>query len=127
MAERKFAWPARKENIHIGKSIPRIDGVAKASGQAKYTADINTKGTLIATLLTSPRAAAKIKKIDIDAATKMPGVKAVHLFKKAADEVRWEGELIAAVAAERIEQAEDAVKAIGVEYDDSLFNEDETN
>ena len=46
MAERKFAWPARADNTLIGKDIQRIDGVPKGSGQAKYTADINTPGTL---------------------------------------------------------------------------------
>jgi len=127
MAERKFAWPARAENTLIGKDIPRIDGVAKASGQAKYTADINTEGTLFAKLVTCPLPAAKVKKIDVEAAKKMPGVKAVHLFKKEEDEVRWEGELIVAIAAERVEQAEDAVKAVVVEYEALPFYVDETD
>jgi xanthine dehydrogenase YagR molybdenum-binding subunit len=127
MAERKIAWPARADNVLIGKDIPRIDGVAKASGQAKYTADINTDGTLFATLLTSHLAAAKIKKIDVDAAKKMPGVKAIHLFKKVDDEIRWEGELIAAVAAERVEQSEDAIKAIVVEFEELPFYVDEAD
>jgi xanthine dehydrogenase YagR molybdenum-binding subunit len=127
MAERKIAWPAKEDRVLIGKDIPRIDGVAKASGQAKYTADINTEGTLFAALLTSPLAAGKVKKIDIEAAKKMPGVKAIHLFKKADDEVRWEGELIAAVAAERVEQSEDAIKAIVVEYEELPFYVDEAD
>ncbi|MBI3865084.1 MAG: xanthine dehydrogenase family protein molybdopterin-binding subunit [Planctomycetia bacterium] len=127
MAERKFAWPARAENTLIGKDIPRLDGVAKASGQAKYTADINTAGTLFAKLLTSTLAAGKIKKIDVDAAKKMPGVKAVHLFKKVGDDVRWEGELIVAIAAERAEQADDALKQVQVEYEVQPFFVDEAN
>jgi xanthine dehydrogenase YagR molybdenum-binding subunit len=127
MAERKFAWPARADNTLIGKDIQRIDGVAKASGQAKYTADINTKGTLFAKLLTSPYAAAKIKSIDVEAVKKMPGVKAIHLFKKEGDEIRWEGELIVAVAAERAEQADDAIKQVKVEYEEGSFFVDEAN
>jgi xanthine dehydrogenase YagR molybdenum-binding subunit len=80
MAERKFAWPARAENTLIGKDIQRLDGVAKASGQAKYTADINSQGTLFARLVTCPHAAAKLAAIDVDAAKKVNGVRAVHLF-----------------------------------------------
>ena len=127
MAERKYAWPARAENTLIGKDIPRIDGVAKASGQAKYTADINTKGTLFAKLVTCPLPAAKVKKIDVEAAKKMPGVKAVHLFKKEGDEIRWEGELLVAIAAERIEQAEDAIAKVVAEYDPLPFYVDEAD
>lgn len=112
MAERKFAWPARAENTLIGKDIQRIDGVAKASGQAKYTADINSQGTLFARLVTCPHAAAKLAAIDVDAAKKVNGVRAVHLFKKVGDEMRWDGELVAAVAADRAEQAADGIKAI---------------
>lgn len=127
MAERKFAWPARADSVLIGKEIQRIDGPAKASGQAKYTADINPTGTLFARLVTCPHAAAKITKIDTDAAKKMPGVKAVHLFKKVGDESRWEGELIVAVAAERVEQADDAVNAVVVEYEVLPFFVDEAD
>lgn len=127
MAERKFAWPARAENTLIGKDIQRIDGVPKATGQAKYSADINTKGTLFAKLVTSPFAAAKVKKIDVEAAKKMPGVKAIHLFKKEGDELRWEGELIVAVAAERVEQADDAIKQVKIEYEEQPFFVDEAN
>jgi xanthine dehydrogenase YagR molybdenum-binding subunit len=112
MAERKFAWPARADAVLIGKDIQRIDGVAKASGQAKYTADINTQGTLFARLATCPHAAAKLAAIDGEAAKNVNGVRAVHLFKKVGDEMRWDGELIAAVAADRAEQAADGIKAI---------------
>lgn len=112
MAERKFAWGKRADNTLIGKSIPRIDGVAKASGQAKYTADINTKGTLYARLVTCKHAHAKLTALDLEVAKKMPGVKAVHAFKEVGDELRWDGDLVAAVAAERAEQADDAVKAL---------------
>ncbi|MSR57762.1 MAG: xanthine dehydrogenase family protein molybdopterin-binding subunit [Planctomycetaceae bacterium] len=112
MAERKFGWGKRSENVLIGKSIPRIDAAVKATGAAKYTADTNSKGTLFARLLSSKHAAAKLTAIDLEAVKNLPGVKAVHAFKEVGDEIRWEGELIAAVAAERAEQAEDAVKAL---------------
>lgn len=108
----KYAWGPRGENVLIGKDIPRLDGVAKASGQAKYTADINTPGTLYARLLTCKHAAAVLKKLDVESVKKMPGVKAVHVFKEINDKINWDGELIAAVAAERDELARDAIKAL---------------
>ena len=41
--ERKHAWKPRAENDLIGHEVPRVDGYLKSTGQAKYTADINTK------------------------------------------------------------------------------------
>ena len=112
MAERKVSWKPRKENSLVGKRHLRLDGVEKASGAAKYSADINTKGTLYARLVTCPHGHAKIVKLDADAALKVKGVHAVHLFKDVGAECRWDGELIAAVAADRPEYADDGVRAI---------------
>lgn len=117
MAERKFGWGPRAENVLIGKEITRIEGIEKVSGHAKYTADINSPGTLFARLLICTHAHAKLKSLDLAAAEKMPGVRATHAFKNVDDEIRWDGELIAAVAADRPELAEDAIKAIKVEYE----------
>ena len=49
-------------------AAPRLDGVDKASGSAKYAADINTAGTLYARLLTFKGGAAVIKALDVAAA-----------------------------------------------------------
>lgn len=119
MADLKYSWGPRSENKLIGKDIPRLDGIAKASGQAKYTADVNPPGTLYARLLTCKHANAKLKKLDIAAVKKMPGVKSVYLYKEIGDKIQWDGELIAAVAAERVELADDAIKALQkvVEYE----------
>ncbi len=117
--ERKIAWGPRKDNVLIGKSIQRIDGFEKVSGQAKYTADMNTPGTLYAKLLVCHHAHAKVKKLDAGPALKIPGVRAVHLFDagKVDSEIFWDGTLLAAVAADRPEIAEDGVRAILVEYE----------
>lgn len=112
MAERTIAWGKRSENVLIGKSIPRIDGVVKCTGEAKYTADINTKGTLFAALVTNKHGHSKLTAIDVESVKKLPGVKAVHLFKEIDAECRWDGELVAAVAAERADQAAAAAKAL---------------
>ena len=118
MAERKFSWPKMDERQLLGKDVPRIyDGAAKASGQAKYSNDINTEGTLYAKLLTCPHAHAKVAKLNVEKAKAVPGVKVVHVFRDVGTEMRWEGELIVAVAAERPELAEDGLRAIEITYE----------
>lgn len=109
-----LTWP---ENPRlIGTKITRLDGLAKASGRAKYPSDTRPEGTLFAVMLYSPHAHAKIKSIDTAAAEKMPGVKAVSTIAAAGTTLRYQGDDIAAVAAETEEQARDAVRAIKVEY-----------
>ena len=117
MAERTMGWKPRNENEILGKDIPRLEGAEKGSGHAKYTADTNTKGTLYARLLTCHHAHAKVKMLDVEPAKKIAGVRAVHVFNGADSEIRWDGTLIAAVAADRPELAEDGVRAIKVEYE----------
>jgi xanthine dehydrogenase YagR molybdenum-binding subunit len=108
-------WP--ETTRLIGKSIPRVDGLAKASGKAKYPSDMHPEGMLFGVMLYSPYAHANIKSIDTSAAEAMPGVKAVVAIVKAGSIVRYQGDDIAALAAETEEQARDAVRAIKVEYE----------
>ena len=97
-----LTWP---ENPRlIGTKITRLDGLAKASGRAKYPSDTRPEGTLFAVMLYSPHAHAKIKSIDTAAAEKMPGVKAVSTIAAAGTTLRYQGDDIAAVAAETEEQ-----------------------
>jgi xanthine dehydrogenase YagR molybdenum-binding subunit len=117
MAERKVAWKPRNENTLIGKRHSRTDAVEKASGAAKFTVDINPKGTLYGRLLTCTHAHATVKSLDTSKAEAIPGVRAVHVFNGEGKEIRWDGTLIAAVAADRPEIAEDAIRAIKVEYE----------
>jgi xanthine dehydrogenase YagR molybdenum-binding subunit len=108
-------WP---ENPRvIGTRVPRLDGLAKASGRAKYPSDVRPEGTLFGVMLYSPHAHAKVKSIDISAAEKMPGVKAVIAIANEGTTLRYHGDDIAAVAAETEEQARDAIRAIKVEYE----------
>src|SRR5437660_1232060 len=108
-------WPATPKLI--GTRITRLDGLAKASGKAKYPSDVQPEGTLFGVMLYSPYAHAKVKSIDIAAAEQMPGVKAVVAIANAGTTLRYHGDDIAAVAAETEEQACDAVRAIKVEYE----------
>ena len=117
----------------IGLSIPRPDAPDKVTGQVQYVADLNPKGLLHAKLLRSPHAHAKIVRIDVSRARALPGVRAVltaadipQLKKKAPtrahavlaiDRVVFAGQPIAAVAADEVAIAEEALDLIDVQYE----------
>jgi xanthine dehydrogenase YagR molybdenum-binding subunit len=115
MAE--YKWPEEGKRSLIGKRISRVDGPDKVSGKAKYTFDINRPGMLFGKILRSPYAHAKITKIDISAAEKMPGVKKISIMQKEGAELQWAGADIVFVAAVDEPTAEDAVRAIKVEFE----------
>ncbi|HEX7184641.1 MAG TPA: xanthine dehydrogenase family protein molybdopterin-binding subunit [Thermoanaerobaculia bacterium] len=110
-------WPKPEERRLIGKRISRLDGPAKVTGAAKYTYDIVRPGMLYARALRCPHAHAKVAKLDVSAARAMPGVKAVSIVQGEGAEIRWALDDVAVVAAVSEEAAEDAVRAIVVEYE----------
>ncbi len=131
-----------KYNI-IGTRPIRPDGVDKVTGRAKFGADHRVAGQLIGKVLRSPHPHARIRSIDVSAALKLPGVKAVVTrddFKDQASEfvpagemlinyrdvVRnimarekalFEGHPVAAVAATTDAIARAALKLIKVDYE----------
>jgi len=118
MAE--YKWPDADKRTHIGKRISRIDGPQKVSGRAKYSFDMNRPGMLFGKIVRSPYAHATVKKIDTSAAEAMPGVKAIHIMAEPGTptaEVKWAGASILALAAVDEPTAEDAARAIKVEYE----------
>ena len=112
-----YNWPKYGEASVIGKEHDRIDGLEKATGAAKYTYDINLKGMLFAKILGCPHAHCKIKSIDVNEAEKAPRVHAVMALKDVDQEVFWEGDEIAVVAAETEAAAAAALEKIKVEYE----------
>ena len=72
----------RVPHKYVGGYIPRIDGQAKASGQADYLDDVaaGLKGVLVAKSLRSPHPHARIKRLDTSKAEALPGVKYVLRF-----------------------------------------------
>jgi xanthine dehydrogenase YagR molybdenum-binding subunit len=108
-------WPTNRRVI--GTKVQRLDGPEKATGRAKYSYDRNLPGMLFAKIKRSPHAHARIKSIDISAAEKTPGYRAIHQLRQPGYELRWAGEEILAVAADTEEHAEDCLRAIRVEYD----------
>src|SRR5438094_7021973 len=117
----------------VGLSIPRPDGPEKVTGQVQYVADLKPRGLLHAKLLRSPRAHARIVSIDTSRARALPGVRAVitaadipQLKRKAPtrahavlaiDRVVFVGQPVAAVAADELAIAEEALDLIEVEYE----------
>lgn len=59
---------------YIGVSVPRVDGVKKVTGAAKYVGDMKWPRMLYAKCVKSPYAHAKIVSIDISAAKALKGV-----------------------------------------------------
>ena len=111
-----YGWPGESERGLIGKRISRVDAPLKVSGLAKYTYDYASPGRLFGKILRSPYACAKVVSIDVSAAEKMPGVKAVHIVQEPGTKVQWAGDEIVAVAAIDESTAEDAIRAIKVKY-----------
>ena len=66
----------------IGKSLPRAEGHAKATGKAVYPDDVRLPGMLCAKLLRSPYAHAKIKRIDTSKAEREIGFEVKTNFKE---------------------------------------------
>jgi CO/xanthine dehydrogenase Mo-binding subunit len=111
----------------------RPDGKEKVTGSGRYTADLSLTGQLYAKFRYADYTHARIRRIDVSKARALPGVLAVlthedvpdvrygqlvqdrRLFAK--EKVRFEGDVVAAVAALSPEIAEQAVSLIEVEYE----------
>src|SRR5262245_53492190 len=107
-------WPEKR--VYIGSSTKRIDAAAKVTGAAKYPSDVQPDGWLYGMILRSKWAAAKITKVNLDNARKIPGIKAAVLRDDRQERtVRYYGEEIAAVAGTTKQACLDALKAIEVE------------
>ena len=66
---------------HVGRDVPRVDGVDKVTGRAKYTGDIVLPGMLEGRILRSPLPHARIRAIDTSRAEALRGVRAVVTAK----------------------------------------------
>jgi len=129
----------------IGKSVKRVDAVAKVTGRARYTDDFFIPGTLVAKYLRSTIAHGRVKKIETRRAERLPGVEAIFTYadvprnkfataghpyaldpshKDVADrllltqDVRYWGDEIAVVVAENNIVLQEALKLIEVEYEE---------
>ncbi|UOQ82419.1 molybdopterin-dependent oxidoreductase [Hymenobacter sp. 5414T-23] len=126
----------------VGQPLDRVDGRAKVTGQAKYSAEYNSlPGLVHAVLKTSDVAKGRIQSIDISAAQKEPGVLAILTHqnipqlaktpnspegKKAigapmgflpltSDQVHYAGQPVAVIVADTLERAQHAAALVRVQ------------
>jgi xanthine dehydrogenase YagR molybdenum-binding subunit len=114
-----ITWPEKPRLL--GTRVSRLDGPEKSTGRAKYSFDINRPGMLHAIILRCKYAHAKIKDIDISAAEKVPGFKALHYIKKNGDELYYAGDEILGIACDTEEHAKDAIRAVKIDYEELPF------
>src|SRR5512147_1680487 len=100
---------------YVGKPILRYDGIGHVTARTTYVDDIQKPGMLYIKVLTSPVHKGRIRRLDLSPAEKMPGVAGVIAAKDvpglnayglvpdqpvfAVENIRFQGERIAAVAA----------------------------
>ena len=63
----------------VGVNVPRKDAADKVTGRAVYAVDVELPGMLHAKVLRSPEAHAIIKRLDVSAAQRAPGVRRAYL------------------------------------------------
>ena len=129
-------WPINKDLKYVGKPLERLDGIAKVTGRARYTADVQLPGMLYAKFVSATVPHAKVVAVDTSAAESYPGVKGVHVIEHVMGGavlrdssleqvtypvVRYAGQPIAAVAATTPNAAEEAAALVKVKYDVNPF------
>ena len=83
----------------VGVNYVTPDLLAKVTGKSKYAEDFRAEGMLFTKLLLSPVPHGRVSRLDVSAATAMPGVKAILTqadLPEAADSVNDNGTLILA-------------------------------
>jgi CO/xanthine dehydrogenase Mo-binding subunit len=124
---------AESESAAEAAPFVRPDGKEKVTGSGRYTADLSLAGQLYAKFRYADHTHARVVSVDASRARAIPGVLAVlthedvpdvlygdlvqdrRLFAK--ERVRFEGDVVAAVAARTPAIAEEAAAAIDVEYE----------
>ena len=132
--------------MYVGKRAARVDAYDKVTGRAKFTEDLCPRDALVAKVLHSTIAHGYVRSVDISEAEKIPGVVKIftcfdvpenyfptdghiyHLGEHREEDrlllnrhVRLYGDDVAAVVAEDKVAAEQALKAIKVEYEELPF------
>ncbi|HEU5295913.1 MAG TPA: xanthine dehydrogenase family protein molybdopterin-binding subunit [Burkholderiaceae bacterium] len=126
--------------MSIGEPLSRVDGPAKVCGEARYTGDLTLPRMAHAVLVQSTVPSGRIARIDATAAERAPGVVAVLTHTNAMrlpqggraaveppqgrvlsllqdDRVHYNGQPVALVVAESIEQANAAAMLLRIGYE----------
>jgi len=114
-APEKYLWP--KTFSVIGTPVKRLDGPDKVAGRAKYTFDINRPGMLHGKIVRSPHPHARVVAVDLAAAQASPGCKVAIRWKDPGTKVMYQGDPVAAIAADTEEHAADAARLVKVTYE----------
>ena len=118
----------------IGESVRRPDGIPKVTGAFAYASDLWADRMLWGATLRSPHPRARIRSLEIAAALAVPGVHAVLTHEDvpgrktygleipdqpvlAWEDVRYQGEPVALVAADHPETARRAAALVAVDYE----------
>src|SRR5665213_2795469 len=130
-----------RPNSYIGKSVPRPNAKRLLAGRGLYVDDIRLPRLLHLAFVRCPFAHARLKSIDVAAASRAPGVARVFTAKDLAghytpwvgvlthlkglksppqhplviEMATWQGEPVAAIAAESRAQAEDRRQRLPVD------------
>jgi xanthine dehydrogenase YagR molybdenum-binding subunit len=132
-------------SVHVGRPLPRVDGVLKVTGRASYPIDVSVEGMTHAVLVRGTITKGRIIEIETAAAEAARGVIAVlthrtaprlpydepppgrrlstepqagHFLRVLQDDlVRFNGQPVAVVVAERWEQAVHAASLVRPEYE----------
>jgi len=133
--------PPWGETRIAGQRRPRVDGYDRASGAAVFPSDLTLPGMVHAAILGCPYPNARVRSVDLSKAQAMPGVYAAiaggtgddnptwpyaskHQGKVFDEHCRFEGDAVAAVAADSPYAAFDALRAIAVDYEPLPFVSD---
>src|SRR5437763_2542146 len=126
IATRKWQGHPPVDLAIIGKPQTPLREVVEPRyrGTAQFATRVQLPGMLHAKFLRSPYPRAVIRRLDTSVAEKMPGVHHILTHRNAPrtnplhTELVLQGDIVAIVAAETENQAEDAVEAIKVDYVD---------
>lgn len=141
--------PAGTGRVALGDAVPRIDGHAKVTGQARYAAEYPAPDLVWGVVVNSTVARGRIAALQLEKALAVPGVldiithanrphiRKLDLFYKdmtapagspfkplADDEVHYSGQPVALVLAETFETARYAASLVQVQYDTAPHDTD---
>jgi xanthine dehydrogenase YagR molybdenum-binding subunit len=111
----KYSWPEKP--ALLGTPVKRLDGPDKVTGRARYSYDVSRPGMIYGKIVRSPYPHARIVSVDLSAAQKAPGVKAALVHREPGTQVMYQGDPVAAVAADTEERARDAARLVRVRYE----------
>jgi xanthine dehydrogenase YagR molybdenum-binding subunit len=123
----------------LGARLSRVDGLAKVRGAATYALEHRPAGLLHAVLVGATIAAGRVRSIDQAAAAAAPGVRLIltadtmpdlriptdwlgarpseGAYRALKHKISFQGQHVAAVIADTLEQATEAARLLKVEYD----------